>query len=73
MPWYLTMYCIGTVLPVLAVVVVDGWRSGAACAEPSMDPEELRAASLVGLLWPLFLAVLIVLGVAWLAGRAASR
>jgi hypothetical protein len=73
MAWYLTVYCIGAVLPVLAVVVADGWRSGAARAEPSMDPEELRAAVLVGMIWPMFLAVVVVLAVAWLAGRAAIR
>jgi hypothetical protein len=77
MPWYVTVYCIGAVLPALAMVAADGWRGGARGRGPDVVEEDLGAAVFVGIAWPIFAGGIAVLAVAWLAGwlarRAASR
>ena len=68
MPWWLTLYCCVVPLPAIALVGHYGWEAGSAGHDVS-DNEELRAAALIGALWPLFLALLAVFVVPFLLAR----
>jgi hypothetical protein len=65
MHWMIWLYLAGAAIPAVVVMGHDGWQSGWEGERPTSDPEDLRAAALLGVSWPIWVAALIVYLAAW--------
>jgi hypothetical protein len=60
--WWIVLYLIGAALPLAVLLAYYGWEAGRTGLDIS-DGEEMRAATWLGVLWPLVLVAVAVFAV----------